>query len=322
MGPMTLPPVSVIIPARNAASTITRTIESILGQTYTGEIDIVVAEGASVDATRAVLDRYGDRVRVVDNPTGLTPNGLNVAIGACEGEIIVRCDAHAVLPPDYIATAVATLARTGAANVGGVQAAKGIRLWERVVAAAQSTPLGVGDARYRLGGEPGPVDTVYLGVFRRDALERAGGYDPRFQRNQDYELNWRLRERGGTIWFDPRLQVTYTPRGSLRELARQYFDYGRWKRHMVALHPRSIRLRQLAAPALIVGLAASAVTVPFRPTAAAIVPGAYFVALLITASAEAVRRQDPALLLLITAIPVMHIAWGIGFIVGHPEMRS
>lgn len=317
-----MPPVSVVIPARNAASTITRAIESILGQTYTGEIDIVVAEGASVDATRAVLGRYGDRVRVVDNPTGLTPDGLNAAIGACKGEIIVRCDAHAVLPPDYVATAVSTLARTGAANVGGVQAARGTRLWERVVAAAQSTPLGVGDARYRLGGEPGPVDTVYLGVFRRDALERAGGYDPRFQRNQDYELNWRLREQGGTIWFDPRLEVAYTPRGSLRELARQYFDYGRWKRHMVALHPRSIRVRQLAAPALIVGLAASAVAAPFRPAAAAIVPAAYLVALLITAITEAVRRQDPALLLLITAIPAMHIAWGIGFFVGHPEMRS
>lgn len=319
---MTLPSVSVVIPARNAASTIGRAIESILHQTYTGAIDIVVAEGASVDATRAVLERYGDRVRVVDNPTGLTPNGLNLAIGACEGEIVVRCDAHAVLPADYIATAVATLDRTGAANVGGVQAASGTRLWERVVAAAQSTPLGVGDARYRLGGDPGPVDTVYLGVFRRDALERVGGYDPRFQRNQDYELNWRLREQGEVIWFDPSLEVTYTPRGSLRELARQYFDYGRWKRHMVALHPRSVRMRQLAAPALVLGLATSLITAPFRPAAAAIIPGVYLVALLATAIAAALRRRDPALLLVAAAIPVMHLAWGIGFFVGHPEMRS
>ena len=129
---------------------------------------------------------------------------------------------------------------------------------ERAVGLAMTTPLGAGDARWRLGGPAGPVDTVYLGVFRRDALEEAGGFDAALARNQDYELNWRLRERGRTVWFDPALEVAYRPRGSLAQLARQYYDYGWWKRAMLRRHPASLRRRQLAAPLLVSGLAGSA----------------------------------------------------------------
>jgi glycosyltransferase involved in cell wall biosynthesis len=311
-----LPLVSVIIPARNAERSLPRAVESVLQQSWAGPLEIIVAEGRSTDGTRASLSRFGDRVQVVDNPSGLTADGLNAAIAASEGEIVVRCDAHAWLPPDYIQTAVSILEETGAANVGGVQHAVGNGLWERVVAAAQSTPLGVGDARYRLGGEAGEVDTVYLGVFRRSALEAVGGFDSRFVRNQDYELNWRLRNAGEIIWFDPRLSVDYTPRSSLRSLGRQYLDYGRWKRRMLELHPGSLRLRQVAAPALVVGLLMSLAIAPLRPRLAAFVPGAYLVALLGTASVEAVRRKDPALLLLPAAIPVMHLSWGTGFLIG------
>jgi succinoglycan biosynthesis protein ExoA len=146
-----LPLVSVIIPARNAERSLPRAVESVLQQSWTGPLEIIVAEGGSTDGTRASLARFGDRVRVVDNPTGLTADGLNTAIAASEGEIVVRCDAHAWLPPEYVETAVSIIEQTGAANVGGIQHAVGEDLWERVVAAAQSTPLGVGDARYRLG---------------------------------------------------------------------------------------------------------------------------------------------------------------------------
>jgi glycosyltransferase involved in cell wall biosynthesis len=293
---MDRPLVSVIIPARNAERSLPRTIESALQQTWQGDLEVIVAEGGSHDGTRASVERFGDRVKVIDNPSGLTPDGLNAAIAASGGQVIVRCDAHAWLPPDYVETAVSILQETGAANVGGIQHAVGSDLWERVVAAAQSTPLGVGDARYRLGGEAGEVDTVV--------------------RNQDYELNWRLRDSGEIVWFDPRLSVDYIPRSSLRALARQYFDYGRWKRHMLRLHPESLKLRQTAAPALVVGLLLSLVVAPLRPRLAAVVPGAYAIALAGTAVVEAARRRDPAVLLLPAAIPVMHLSWGTGFLLG------
>jgi succinoglycan biosynthesis protein ExoA len=206
--------------------------------------------------------------------------------------------------------------------VGGIQDAVGSTVWERAVAVAQSTPLGVGDARYRLGGEAGPVDTVYLGVFDRTWLERVGGFDPRFHRNQDYELNWRIREAGGVVWFDPALKATYRPRSGIGSLARQYFEYGQWKRRMIALHPGSLRLRQTAAPLLVVGLAGSLILATFHPGPGSALPVVYLVASLATALTEAVRRRDPAGLLAFIAIPVMHLAWGMGFLTGQRHTSS
>ena len=151
-----------------------------------------------------------------------------------------------------------TLRRTGAANVGGRQNPVGKTAFGKAVALATTTLLGAGDARYRLDGAEGPTDTVYLGNFRRDALDAVGGFDNEFLRNQDYELNWRLREAGQTIWFDPGLVVDYLPRHTVGALARQYLEYGVWKRVMLAKHPRSWRLRQLAALTPVLGFAFSA----------------------------------------------------------------
>jgi succinoglycan biosynthesis protein ExoA len=236
--------------------------------------------------------------------------------------VIVRCDAQAILPPDYVRRAVATLIGTGAVNVGGVQVAVGETTWERGVATAQSTPLGVGDARYRLGGDPGPVDTVYLGVFRRDALQDAGGFDPRFKRNQDYELNWRLRELGGVVWFDPELEVEYRPRSTVASLARQYYEYGQWKRRMLTVHPKSVRPRQVAAPLLVLGLLGSMVVATVRPRLGAVLPSVYTVSVVATAIVEAGRRRDPAALLASVAMPIMHLSWGTGFLLGQGTRRS
>ncbi len=184
------------------------------------------------------------------------------------------------------------------------------------MAVAQTTFLGVGDARYRTGGKPGPVDTVYLGVFRRAALDRVGGFDESQVRNQDYELNWRLRESGGTVYFHPDLAVAYTPRSGLRPLWRQYWEYGTWKRVMLRKHPRSLRWRQLAAPRLVwacwgrlrcshplaLGGGHRARRLPGRPAG--------------HDPFEGMRRRDPAALALPLVLPTMHFAWGLGFLVG------
>jgi hypothetical protein len=263
------------------------------------------------------MREFASTVRIIDNPDGSTPVGLNLGVATSSGSIIARCDAHAELPPEYLTRAVEVLKATGADNVGGVQAAEGTTPVQRAIAIAQTTPLGVGDARYRTGGGKGPVDTVYLGVFRRSALERVGGFDETMERSQDAELNHRIRASGGVVYFDPELRVAYRPRRTLGGLWRQYFAYGRWKRAMVQRHPRALRWRQLVPPVFLIGLLVSIglLITPWK-WAAAIVPGAYVVALLIATFTVLVRRRSVAALLLPIVLPVMHIAWGLGFGVG------
>ncbi len=330
------PPVSVIIPVRNAEATLPETLRSVLSQDYEGAIEVIVADGSDTRATAEMIGRRFPGVRVIPNARRDTSSALNAALGAAAHSIIVRCDAHSFLPAGYVARAVKTLGETAAANVGGRQNPVGRTSFERAVALAMTTPLGSGGARYRVGGPAGPADTVFLGVFRRDAVEAAGGFDPRLVRNQDYELNWRLLERGETVWFDPGLSVDYRPRGSFSGLARQYFEYGAWKRVVLGMHPASLRPRQLAAPLLVAGLAVSgllgaagaalaaldvAAPVEAQLAAAAVVPLFYLLALLLGSAAVVVRRRESGVLLVAAVLATMHLFWGAGFFLGKAAAR-
>lgn len=297
-----LPTVSVIIPARDSAAVLPRALDSIEQQTYPNIVEVVVAAVDDASAGAA------SGVKVVRNLRRTTPAGLNLAIAASKGEVIVRCDAQSVLPPHYVARAVETLTRTGAANVGGMQVPVGVTPWEKAIAKAMSSPFGAGDARYRIGGEAGPVETVYLGAFRREALQRIGRFDETFERNQDYELNHRLIEAGELVWFDPGLEVQYRPRGSLGDLARQYHDYGRAKRQFARRHRRGLRWRQLAAPALTVAILLSLIVSIWLPWLL-LIPVAYAVGLVVVgiSAGSGVFRVAGAL-------ATMHLSWGWGFI--------
>ena len=302
--------VSVVIPAANAAGTLGDTIRSIEAQDYPYSVEIVVA--AADEASTNAARRAG--VTIVNNPSGTTPEGLNFAITRSTGEIIVRVDAHSTIPPHYISRVVDLIETTGADNVGGMQVPVGTTFWERATAAAMSSAAGSGDAGYRVGGEPGPTDTVYLGAFRRSTLERLGGYDEGFVRHQDYELNERIRESGGTVWFDPELQVEYRPRSSFRALARQYFGYGTWKRWFLHKHPGSLRPRQWAPPVLIIGLGLSLVGSLLWPQFL-LLPALYAVALVVAGLLMLPRAGLPALGTPLV-LAVMHISWGLGFLIG------
>ena len=220
-GPGRWPPVSVIVPARNAQATLPAALDSILAQDYGGPFEVIVADGSDTAETRELLRARFPDVRRVSSPEGTIPCGLNRALAAARCDVIARCDAHSTLPPDYLARAVRTQLLTGAANVGGRANPVGTTCFGRAVALATKSPLAAGDARFRIGGAAGPVDTAFPGVFRRDALDAAGGWDESLPANEDYALNWVLRERGGIVWFDPALVVDYRPRGDVRALARQ-----------------------------------------------------------------------------------------------------
>ena len=304
------------MPVLNEEAHLQRAVESILAQDYPGALDACLALGPSTDRTEEIAQRLSasdSRVRSVSNPTGGRSSGLNAAIRATNGEIVVRVDAHSELPPGYITRAVETLQRTGAVNVGGVQRAVGTTPFERSVARALASPFGMGGARYRTGGTEGPVDTVFLGVFSRAALERVGLFDETVVGNEDYELNIRLRDNGGTVWFDPELRVDYVPRGSVRALARQFFLYGAWKRVVVRKHPGSTRLRQVVPPIALLAIVASLVASVWWPVGL-FVPGAYVFAVMLAAIAAGRR---PALIgRLLVIFPVMHGAWAGGFLRG------
>ena len=250
------PDVDVVMPIRNEAEHLVAAVAAVRSQEYPGRVRIFLGVGPSGDGTERVaaeLAATGDDLVVVDNPSGLTPSALNVAIRAGTAPIVVRVDGHSELSDGYIQRAVETMRRTGAVNVGGLQVPVATTPLEQAVAAATTSWLGTGGASYRVGGEEGPVDTVFLGVFDRGAVEAVGLFDERLIRNQDYELNIRLRKAGGDVWFDPTLSVGYRPRGSWRALATQYFEYGRWKAVVMRMHPHSARLRQLAPPAAVAG---------------------------------------------------------------------
>ena len=314
-----LPHISVVVPARDCAAVILDCLAAIGAQTYRGPVDVTVAVAPSRDSTeQAVVGTAIELpLQVVENPAGTTAAGLNTAVAASRGTIVARVDAQSRLPPDYLERAVSTLASTGAANVGGVQRPVGASGLPGAIAAAMRSPFGGGPAAFRRGRHPGPADTVYLGVFDREVLDSVGGFDETLERNQDYELNWRLREQGHTVWLDPSLVVEYVPRSDYRGLARQYFSYGAWKRTMLMRNPRSLRTRQLAAPALAAGLAVSAAQLAARRWRGAALPVLYAGACAIAAAR--LRDAPPGRcdrVRAAVAFAVMHAAWGTGFLVG------
>lgn len=308
------PAVSVILPVLNEEAHLESAVHSILTQDYQGPIEVILAIGPSRDRTLEIaheLSRKDSRVVIVDSPSGRTAAGLNLALNKSASPVVVRVDGHAQIPSDYLRLVVEILNATGAVNVGGVMAAVGTTPFERAVAGAMRSPLGVGASRFHTGGEAGEVDTVYLGAFRREALVAIGGFDERFTRAQDWELNFRLRENGGTIYFDPRLHVTYRPRSTVRTLAKQYFEYGRWRRVVSRRHSGTINLRYLAPPFAVAGFTISLIAGLFLPilfTPAVI----YILFVLLSAIKIATSIREYFLLLLV--IPTMHFAWGAGFI--------
>jgi succinoglycan biosynthesis protein ExoA len=308
------PAVSVILTVVNEQRHIEAAVQAILDSNYSGQIEIAIAVGPSQDSTEEIvqsLAKSDSRIKFVPNPSGRTPDGLNAALAATTSEIIVRVDGHSEISRDYIRIAVRTLEATGAVNVGGIMAAEGRTLFERAVARAMRSKIGVGSSKFHTGGEAGSVDTVYLGSFRRSAIQAVGGYDPRFTRAQDWELNYRLRENGGLIWFEPELTVTYRPRSHIKSLAKQYFEYGRWRRAVSRLHNGTSNLRYLAPPLNLIAQLASVALALISPLFL-IIPACYLLAITLSSLWIGKNWSERAVLPLVLII--MHFSWGFGFI--------
>src|ERR1700678_414563 len=329
--PAVLPAVSVVMPVRNEERHLADSVACVLEQEYPGGFELVLAVGPSKDRTEAIareLAAADSRITVVPNPSGQIASAMNAAVKAPRYPIITRIDGHALLPDGYLRTAVQTLMETGAADVGGVMAAEGTTPFQQAVAWAMTSSAGMGAAANHTGREAGPADTVYLGVYQRQAIEQVGGYDETMLIAEDWELNHRIQAAGHLIWFTPELRVTYRTRASLAALSTQHFRYGRWRRVVARRYPETVNLRYLAPPAatavnavgLLLGLAGVAAAAAgaggFAPYLGfgLVVPLTYAAGVTGVAVALAggqpvgVRARIPLVL------AAMHMSWGGGYL--------
>jgi succinoglycan biosynthesis protein ExoA len=326
-----LPGVSYVMPVLNEVTEVRAAVASLLDQDYAGPFEVVLALGPSIDGTNelvAEMSAADPRIRAVDNPVGSTPAGLNVAIRASEHPVVVRVDAHSVLPPDYTRIAVRTLTESGADNVGGIMRAEGRTPFEKAVALAYGSRVGLGGTPHHVGGQAGPAETAYLGVFRRDRLFAVGLFDEGIKRGQDWELNRRLRTTGGTVWFTPELVVTYRPRPSLKRLIRQFVATGLWRGELARRFPAGNGLRYFVPPVMVAGLGLGLVAGIVGVIGAALGSGAawallgfvvsavYLVFVVVGAVAVSRRSDAATRAWLLVVLPCIHIGWGVGFIVG------
>jgi glycosyltransferase involved in cell wall biosynthesis len=320
------PKVSVIVPCYNEQSTILLMLKAFRAQTYPrAQMEVVIADGMSTDGTRTAIAAFQQEfpdliVRVVDNVNRSIPSGVNRAIEAARGEIILRFDAHSKPYPDYVANCIAAHEAGRGDNVGGVwEIRPGAETWiASSIAAAAAHPLGVGDALYRHTRRAAEVDTVPFGSFRRALIDRIGFFDESLLTNEDYEFNARIRNAGGKIWLDPSIRSVYFARASLSELIHQYWRYGFWKWRMLRRYPATLRWRQALPPLFVLGLIGLSVLSIVLPLAGMLLAGGLlvYVSVLILAGLRAAAQQrKPSLLLgLPLAIAAMHVSWGSGFL--------
>ena len=325
--------VSIIVPCRNEAAHIGAFCASAAAQRLPDgwALDIVVADGQSDDGTREALDALaaGDaRFAVIANPARIVSAGLNRALAAARGEVIVRMDVHTTYAPDYVAACIATLQRTGADNAGGPWQADAsgspAGSTQRAVAAAFQSRWLAGGARSRQLDFDGAVDTVYLGSWPRATFERFGGFDETLVRNQDDEHNLRIVKGGGRVWQSPAIRSRYRPRATLDGLFRQYLQYGYWKPFVMRKHGQPAALRHLVPGLFVAALAAFGLVAlagaPAWPVAA--LAGLYAAAALAASVAVAASSSWRLLLRLPAVIAAYHFGYGIGSVLGWADVLS
>ncbi|MBV8159825.1 MAG: glycosyltransferase family 2 protein [Acidimicrobiia bacterium] len=312
--------VTVVVPMLDEIGFIDDCLDGFSKQTYPPELlDVIVVDGGSSDGSRQVVAARADAapwLRVVDNPARIVSAGFNRGVEAARGDVVCLFSAHGVPDPEYVARSVAVLRETGAAGVGGRYLHVGTDPASRAVGLAMVSWFGMASP-HRYASARADVDTISHPAYLRSALLDAGPFDETLTRNEDYELNYRLRAAGQRLVFDPSILSVYRPRAGLPAMARQFYWYGRGKAAVIRRHPRSVRLRHLVPPAA-VGAAAAAPFLMAWPPGRRVVTGvaAAYGTLAIAAVASARPQEHDASLAVLTAcFPLMHVAWGLGFLV-------
>ncbi len=262
---MISPMVSIILPVRNEADYIERSLRAVLEQDYPGEMEILIADGMSTDDTRKIISTIAEQhpqqvIRILDNEGRIVPIGMNTALRQARGGVIIRVDGHCVIAPDYVRRCVDHIQKDHVDGVGGPMESIGETEMAQAIALGMSSRFGVGNSAFRtLSGKNMLADTAPFPAYTRAIIERTGFYDEELVRNQDDEYNYRIRKLGGRIMLAKDVRSTYFSRTSLWGLWRQYFQYGYWKVRVLQKHPLQMSLRQFIPPAFVVSFLFSAV---------------------------------------------------------------
>ncbi|HXF94553.1 MAG TPA: glycosyltransferase family 2 protein [Gemmatimonadales bacterium] len=320
------PFVSIIVPCRNEAAYIGPMLDSVLANDYPRDrLEILIVDGLSEDGTRAVIAAYAARhpvIRVLDNPHRTTPHALNLGIGRARGDIIMRMDAHASYPPNYIAGLVACMEQTGADSVGAawVPHPGDATVMARAIAAALAHPFGNGNARYRFATDrPREVDTLQCATYRRQVFERLGRFDEDLLRSQDSEFTFRLLRAGGRVVLAPGVVARYYVRASLRKVWRMFFQYGYFKPLVARKVGAVMTARQLVPALFVTTLLLAALAAPWLAPARGLLVlalGAYGAADVVAAASVAGRAGILVGLASLLVFPVVHLAFGIAYLAG------
>lgn len=315
--------ISIILPIRNEANFIKKSIESILSQDYPqDQIEILTVDGMSTDKTRKIVQVYQQnhpQIHIIDNPKKIVPTALNLAIRQANGDIIIRIDGHTLIAPDYIRKCVEILRRTGADNVGGCMTAVGTTVFGKVVAIATSTPFGVGNSKFHYAQEEVEADSVYMGAWPRNVFRRIGLFDEELVRDQDDEFNYRVREKGGKIILNPAIKSIYTTRSTPLSLWKQYYQYGYWKVRVLQKHPRQMSLSQFIPPLFVFSLLLSvllALTTSWEIWLFFIIAISYMITNIASAVVTASKKGWEYLPLLPITFLIIHLSYGFGFLSG------
>jgi len=313
--------VSIIVPVHNEEKHLANCLQAILEQDYPSDrCEVLVVDGLSIDRTPEIAAQFSARfsnIRLLKNPQGIVSAAMNIGIKNAKGEVIVRVDGHSHIQRDYIAQCVLHLRATGAQNVGGPLRASGEGYIGQAIAYAVTFPFGIGNSPSRYARDERYVDTVYLGAFPRHLFDQVGLYDERLVRNQDYELNYRIRAAGGKILCTPAIRSRYYVRENLPELAKQYFQYGFWKWKVIRKQPRSLMARHLAPPLFVLALLASGLLASFVYGFGhlfLLILLSYLAASFLASPYLASRKGWPYLFILPLVFASIHLSWGLGFI--------
>jgi len=312
------PPLSVLMPVLNEEHYLEAAVNAVLTQDYPGELELLLALGPSRDETNKVAQRIAKndkRVRLIDNPRGLTTVGLNLAIAETRFEYIVRVDAHSEPQPNYLTRGIELLLETKADLLGGVMAAKGVTAFQKAVAWAYTSRFGIGGAAYHVGGEAGEAESAYLGIFRKSALLRVGGYDEGVIRGEDWDLARRIKVTGGLVWFSPELGVTYWPRSRLKHLAKQFYSTGVWRGELSRRSLKTTSKRYFVPPLAVL---AQVLGILYLATGhvIGIIPTAFYLLFVVSIAMVASGLSMASRVWLALVLPTMHLCWGIGFWLG------
>jgi succinoglycan biosynthesis protein ExoA len=311
--------VTVIMPARNEQQAIGAALDSVLGQTYR-DLQFVVIDGGSTDLTRSIIEERqtrDPRIEIVTNPLPNIPLSLNMGLAAARGRWLVRVDAHSTVPPTYVGDLVARLREGTWAGVGGVKPGVGITPAGRAIAAAMGSRFGVGNSKYHYATTELEVDHLPFGAYPVDLLREVGGWDESLVANEDYELDYRLRQRGGRLLLDPRVVIAWHCRQSVPDLYRQYVRYGKGKADVAMLHPTSLSARHVVAPGLVAWLVLALLRLRRHPGQAALMVAPYAVGVAIaTRQTRSTLENDADWVHLPGAFAAMHVGWGYGLWAG------